>query len=57
MSLRRLAPPDMQPAGFAFTSELFQREYEVRERLNALADTREAAQAFIERRPPRFIGA
>jgi enoyl-CoA hydratase/carnithine racemase len=46
----------MKQTGFAFTSELFQREYEVRERLDALTDTREAAQAFIERRPPRFIG-
>jgi enoyl-CoA hydratase/carnithine racemase len=47
----------MKRIGFAFSDELFRDEHALRARLNALADTREAALAFVERRAPRFTGS
>jgi 2-(1,2-epoxy-1,2-dihydrophenyl)acetyl-CoA isomerase len=46
----------MKDQAFKFTPQLFEQEYQVRGRLDALSDTREAAQAFVERRPPRYTG-
>jgi enoyl-CoA hydratase/carnithine racemase len=48
----------MSQFSFQYTPETWAYEYHVvRPRLNALADTREAARAFAEKRPPKFIGA
>jgi enoyl-CoA hydratase/carnithine racemase len=47
----------MKKIGFAFTDKLFRGEQEHRARLDALADTREAALAFVERRAARFTGS
>jgi dehydration protein DpgD len=47
----------MRKVGFAFNAALFQEEHAVRSRLDRLADTREAAQAFTEGRPSRFTGS
>jgi enoyl-CoA hydratase/carnithine racemase len=43
-------------ASFQWTTEVARQEYDVRARLDALDDTAEAAQAFVERRPPVFHG-
>jgi enoyl-CoA hydratase/carnithine racemase len=48
----------MKKLSFQYTPETWAYEYHVvRPKLNALADTREAALAFAEKRKPRFIGA
>ncbi len=47
----------LRRVGFQYTRQMFAREYEVRANLDSLADTREAAVAFTERRTPRFVGA
>jgi enoyl-CoA hydratase/carnithine racemase len=43
-------------APFQYTPVVRDAEYHVRSELDALNDTREAAQAFAERRPPVFNG-
>jgi enoyl-CoA hydratase/carnithine racemase len=43
-------------APFAFTADVAAEECKVRGYLDSLPDTAEAAQAFVERRPPLFTG-
>lgn len=52
MEVKRL----MRKFDFQYTPEILKEEYEIRAELDALDDTREAAQAFVERRTPRFTG-
>ncbi len=47
----------MKQQGYRTTPQMAENEREVRAQLDALKDTREAAAAFMERRPPRFTGA
>lgn len=46
----------MKKSGYQYSPAVFEAEQKVRAELDALADTREAALAFSEKRSPKFLG-